>query len=307
MKKYNRILVFVFIIMIFSCGRGKIQIGLSETLTGATSISTFHVRNAVVLFFDIVNENGGISGSLVELVEKDDRFDQAEAVRVDKELVNEGVKVIIGHSSSTMTSAALKYINTTDTVLITSGALAGSLSNLDDNLLRVNIFLDKRAPYYAEMIRDKFNVKKIIIIYDHSNPVFSKSTSDFFVPEYEKLGGIVSKEIIFNSKEKFPLEVIMTQINELKAEIGGIYIVSNALHSALLCQHIRNMDPELALVVSEWGFSSPDFVMNAGFAAEGVISLGTFDGNSIEEDFITFEKLYEDRYQEKVSAFSVVG
>ncbi|MGM0427217.1 MAG: ABC transporter substrate-binding protein, partial [Thermodesulfobacteriota bacterium] len=107
------ILYLCVIIMIsagsLGCDREKepIKLGFSGCLTGRLSDLGTSGRNGAILAVEQVNEAGGINGRPVELIVRDDRQNKAEALRVDQELMAEGVVAIIGHMTSTMSITAV--------------------------------------------------------------------------------------------------------------------------------------------------------------------------------------------------------
>ncbi len=65
----------ILAIMSPGCTKTKepIKIGLTTTLTGTSSTSGIHARNAAMLAVEQINESGGINGRLVKLIVRDDK------------------------------------------------------------------------------------------------------------------------------------------------------------------------------------------------------------------------------------------
>ncbi len=119
--------VFIFSILI-SAGIGcekkenPIKVGFVGGLTGRLSDLGTAGRNGVILAVEEINSRGGINGRPVELITKDDKQDPELSLRVDRELVDEGVAAIIGHMTSVMSMAVLPFINEEKILMISTPA-----------------------------------------------------------------------------------------------------------------------------------------------------------------------------------------
>jgi branched-chain amino acid transport system substrate-binding protein len=78
------------------------KIGFVGGLTGKSSDLGIQGRNSVMLAVEEINSQGGINGRPLQLITKDDKQDPQTALKVDRELIDEGVITIIGHMTSTM-------------------------------------------------------------------------------------------------------------------------------------------------------------------------------------------------------------
>ncbi|MBW1797231.1 MAG: ABC transporter substrate-binding protein, partial [Deltaproteobacteria bacterium] len=106
------LLVSISMAVMWGCENKKpVKVGFVGGLTGRLSYLGTAGRNGVILAVEEINEAGGINGRPVELITRDDGHDPKVAVKVDRELIGEGVVAIIGHMTSSMSMAALPLIN----------------------------------------------------------------------------------------------------------------------------------------------------------------------------------------------------
>jgi branched-chain amino acid transport system substrate-binding protein len=73
-----------------------VRIGLSGPFSGGSSPMGESMRNGVRLAVDEINATGGIDGRLIELIERDDRADNALGSRIAEELTQMKVAATIG-------------------------------------------------------------------------------------------------------------------------------------------------------------------------------------------------------------------
>lgn len=271
-----------------------IRIGLVTTLSGKGATSGTHSRNGALLAVEKINRSGGVNGRPVELVVRDDGGSIEQALRVDREMIDSGVVAILGHFSSTLAVAAVPLVNEKNVLMVGLGTITDKLSNLDDNFIRVAMALDLRIPVLAEVAYAKFNVQKMAIVYDLSNPLFAESCYQTYKKSFEALGGEIVQAIAFNSKESFSLASIADEIAGTNAD--GLLLVTSAIHGAMLTQHVRNNGSNVKIFDSGWGISDPEFIMHGGRAIEGVASVHQFNDDSTNENFIKFKKAYKDRF-----------
>ena len=226
--------------------KSPLKLGFVNTLSGPASTAITRMRDSVILAVEQINKKGGINGRTVELIIKDDKFDPEEALRVDKELIDEGVLAIIGHSFSSIYVKILPIISKTDVLIINPTAQSPSLKGVDDNLINMNVSLDEEIQIVARFSKNTLKLKKVAVVYDLINQALSTPIFMFYKEDFEKLGGTISGDIFFDSREYFSAPDIVKQIKESDAE--GIFIIADAIHAALICQHLRLTNLKLKII-----------------------------------------------------------
>ena len=282
-----------------------IKIGMATTLTGRASTWGSNSRNGAVLAVEEINKAGGINGQAVELIIYDDKADPDVAIEVNRKLIAAGASAILGHALSTVAVKAVSVMNEEDRLMIAVGSLSPELTGLDDNLIRLMVPLDKEAPLTASLAYDRLGLRKMAVVYDLSNPNYTESYYRHFKKHYESLGGEISGSFGFDPRESFSAPEIAAQIANSQAE--GLFVITNAIHGALICQHLRKSGSTMDIIASSWSFIDADFIQNGGRAVEGTVCITGFNRESSSESFVKFKKEYEQRFGEEISMAGQLG
>jgi len=136
-----------------------------------------------------INSRGGVDGRPVELITKDDKQDPEEALRVDRELVDEGVVAIIGHMTSAMSMAVLPFINKEKILMISPTTSTNKLTGIDDFFIRIMEPHKSEIDHLARQAFKVMGLKKMAAIYDLSNRAYTEGYFHNFKQEFEGLGG----------------------------------------------------------------------------------------------------------------------
>ncbi len=281
-----------------------IKIGFSGCLTGHLSDLGINGRDGVILATEEINAKKGISGKKIELIIKDDKNDPAIAVKADKVLVSSGCIAIIGHMTSSMSVAAVPYINTTKTIMISPTTSTDKLEGIDDNFFRVISSNKMESEIIATYARNKLGVEKVVCLYDIGNKDFSESWLKNFEHFLKKTKKDVLYKLKFNSKNKISYLDIAKRL--IGFETDGICIIAGAIHTAMICQQIRKMGYNIPIISSGWA-ASPELIKYGGSAVEGLIFPQVFNKNSKNPMYLDFRKNFKKRFGRGVSFAAVCG
>jgi branched-chain amino acid transport system substrate-binding protein len=288
------------------CGSKKpIKIGFAGCLTGRLSDLGVAGRDAVTLAVEQLNQTGGIHGRPVELYVKDDQQDPNVAIKVDQELISEGVVAIIGHMTSTMTMAVLPLINEKQMVMISPTSSANDLTGLDDYFFRITPANKTEIDHLIGYLVNVLGLKKVTCVYDHlANRSFSEGWYRDFTTTFEPLGGQVSFTATFTSGQEVSY---LNLAKEVAAAIAdGVIIIAGSLDAAMLCQQLKKLGVTLPIISSGWA-KTPDFLKQGGASVEGVIFSQTFNNESQDPNYTHFKELftkYFEREPDFAAAFS---
>eukprot|EP00831_Metopus_contortus_P026073 TRINITY_DN22275_c0_g1_i1.p1 TRINITY_DN22275_c0_g1~~TRINITY_DN22275_c0_g1_i1.p1 ORF type:complete len:161 (-),score=31.94 TRINITY_DN22275_c0_g1_i1:188-670(-) len=100
------------LLFIFCCFAGSVQakdtlkIGVQAPITGKYANEGQGIDQAVRLLAEQINAKGGVLGKQIEVVSCDDEGTAMKAAICAKDLVNKGVKMVIGSYTSTCAEAA---------------------------------------------------------------------------------------------------------------------------------------------------------------------------------------------------------
>jgi len=273
-----------------------IKIGLVTTLTGPASTAGICTRNGALLAIEEVNARGGVNGRRIEAIVRDDKADPAEALRIDKELINEGVVAFLGHYLSSVSVNVVPLMNEHNMLMLSLGAATGDLYGLDDSFVRIMYANNIRAALAAQCTYQQLGARKVAVVYDLGNAAYTRSAFELFRDELERLGGQVVLAATYTAGETFNAPEVAAELINSNPE--AIFIISDAMHGALICQHLKKQGATMPLMVSAWASVVPEFIGYGGQAVEGVYSIVESDASSTRPEYLTFVKAYQDRYGE---------
>jgi branched-chain amino acid transport system substrate-binding protein len=290
---------------LFACHKQEpVRIGFVGGLTGKAADLGVAGRNGVQLAVEQRNAAGGINGRQVELIVKDDEQNPETAKRVLGELIGQNLELIIGPMTSSMAMALMPQINASKSILLSPDVTTSELSGKDDNFLRVCGTTSSYAAKNARVLYDKLGIRSVAVIYDINNKSYSESWLNDFRTSFTALGGkIILVKSYLSSKDTifFPLAKEL-----LTAHADSVVIISNAVDSAQLCQHIRKLAPTQRISMSEWA-STERFMELAGTAAEGVVVAHFLDRNDKSQRFQDFMRDYRARFNQDPGFSGVTG
>ncbi|MEW5815083.1 MAG: ABC transporter substrate-binding protein [Spirochaetota bacterium] len=136
LRRYSAYIFILISALYFCTEKNPIKIGFAGGLTGIHSDLGIAGRNGALLAVEEITSAGGIKGRPVVLITKDDQQDPVAALKVDKELIDEGVVAIIGHMTSVMTMSVIPFINKSEILMISPTTSTNELTNIDDYFFR---------------------------------------------------------------------------------------------------------------------------------------------------------------------------
>ena len=192
---------------------GEITIAFIGNTTGDYAQYGIPVRNAVMLYFDQLNANGGINGKKVVVKEYDDKGDGVEADNAYNLAKENGITAVVG-SVLTGTTIALADATYEDNMpQITASATAAGVTVMEDTgEVRTNVFracfIDPfQGQKMAEYAAEKVGAKTAAVFYETGSD-YSEGLKNAFVEEAEKLGlEVVATEAFATGDKDFKAQM----------------------------------------------------------------------------------------------------
>jgi branched-chain amino acid transport system substrate-binding protein len=272
-----------------------VKVGFVGGLTGRLSDLGTAGRNGLILAVEEINSRGGINGRPVELITKDDRQDPKEALKVDRELVDEGVVAIIGHMTSTMSMAVLPFINKEKVLMISPTTSTNKVTGIDDYFIRMMPPNKSETDHLATQAFKVMGLKKMAAIYDLSNRAYTEGYLNNFRDEFEGLGGKVIHVDTFTSGKDVGFVELVDLL--LKPDPDGVLIVTGGPDAAMISQRIRMAGSKVPIISCGWAMTA-DFIHGGGPAVEGVAFSQLFNRESRQKTYLEFRKRFEERFGE---------
>lgn len=291
----------VALLLLVGCEKEPIKIGFIGSLTSKNSQLSIDARNAVSLGIDQVNANGGIDGRKLELVVKDDGADPEVALEKHAEFIKEGVRLVIGHTTSNMAEVVLKS-QSEDLLFLSPSMAASSLKDKDDFFIRTAPETDNQAYTFLDLM-DKLSLNKAVIVYDLMNAEYTENLADYAQTLSKDRNDLELVLVAFDSRTDDLKAVAAKVLENENTEI--VWMISQAIDTAVLSQLINNENPKLVLSSVSWSMTE-DLFLNGGKAVEGMYFIGLNKAEFPSEAYISFKKDFLNKFQYEATFISVL-
>ncbi len=284
-------------------GGDTIKIGVIAPLTGDVAVYGNAVNDAVKLYTDKVNAEGGIDGKKIELVVYDDKGDATEAVNAYNKLVSsDQVLAIIGDVTSTPTIAVAQASVADNIPLITGTATHLDVTSFGSNMFRACFIDDLQARTMANLAAAE-GVTKAAVIYNASDS-YSTGLRDSFKTYCDALGvEVVADEAYAKSDVDFNAQ--LTNIAAADPEVIFIPEYYNTFY--LIGSQARAMGIDATF----YGVDGTDGVLEIDGADVSVFDGMFFSNHYTTEDTSdvvqNFIADYEKAYGQTPNALAALG
>lgn len=293
MKKVLFIIALIVVVtglVLYITTREKfISVGLVADLSGANSSMGISARNGVQLAMEEINESGGVNGYQLRLIVKDHGADKNKCQEVTRELVKEGVKVIIGPTVSGMADSVISGVEGSDVLVIAPTVSADYLKGKDDNFLRIASPSSRMGVGHYD-IAIKKGSKKIALVIDDKNAAYAHGVVEGFEESIQGDEIIITKEYFYTSTDEF--EGFIDDIANSDAD--SILLINSGVDGGKFVQMYNKKYPLPQVYGSGWNKVS-QMEKHAGKLMEGMI----FVDNYRSETPGMREKLFIHKYRDK--------
>jgi len=296
MRSYKWIGLAVACLMLsapFTAGAADvIKLGVPGAHTGDLAGYGTPALNAAKLVVDKYNAAGGINGKKVEIVAQDDQCKPDLGTNAATKLIAEGVRIVMGHTCSGATKAALPLYEAKQIVSVSPSATSPELTQSGQfpHFFRTTPSDDAQARLGADFAIKALNAKKIAILHDKGD--YGKGYAEFVKRFVEEDGGaqVVFFEGITPGAVDYSSAV--QKIGRSGADtliFGGYYPEASKLITNI---RARKMDINF---VSEDGVKTEAFLKLAGKDGEGVYASSSRDTSDLpitQEAFAAHRKAF---------------
>jgi branched-chain amino acid transport system substrate-binding protein len=306
MKEKRNLFFIIIISFIISqiawlggCGRKKepIKIGLSINLSGRGGTAGEYIRDGAMIAVSEINDKGGIHGHPLSLLIKDDKNTDEGILQADKELIAEGVPVIIGHTYSETTLKAYPYVTLNKTLLFTPFTGTTKLTGKDDFFFRTSV--DNSAYGRAlNTLLAKRQIETISFLLDMSNPSF---VLDYLEQTKKHFPGHITP-IQFNSRKTTDWKRIIHGLLDSKPD--AIVLLTEVTMTGMAAQKLRAKGFEGELIASLWA-QTPDLMRYGGKAVEGLTIITFISTHYNNPYYVALAKAVKERFNKPVTARTV--
>ncbi|MEN2986533.1 MAG: ABC transporter substrate-binding protein [Thermodesulfovibrionaceae bacterium] len=240
------------------------------------------MRDGAFLAVEEINSKGGIKGRKIKLIIKD-TLDDLEIAKLNVyEFIKEGVVAVVGPETSTIAKALLSLIDEYKLTFISPTVSSTYFVGKDDYFITLEPNNKKFATVLAQYVNEKLKPKKILIFYDKRNPVYSMDLGENFVSMLK--GRISIKWIPIPENDIYVKDVVSFSPDALM-------LITDVFNASFITQKIKKINPEIKIIICPWA-RFYGFIENTGYFSEGIISIGFYDENVEDEEYLSFRKKF---------------
>lgn len=283
----GKILLILLFVSLYSCNSKKVvKIGYISNLSGRHSELGIRGRDGLLMAFDDFNESDDAKKILIELIIKDHRGDKSLCEDLTKELVSQGVKVIIGPLTSGMSGAVLNGVKGSDIIVVSPTVSTDELTGIDDNFLRLISPSSTQGKSLGNII-NKRNEKNVIVIADHTNKEYAEGV----ILGLNDILNYNPQTLYFENKDS--VNEVIDNVKRIKPD--GIVFISSGIDTALFIQNINKIMELPNLYGSSWVKLS-DVARHGGKVINGMIITDNYKSKNISLKEYDFNEKYKKRY-----------
>ncbi len=288
------------VVFLFSCDIGQspppILLGLAINLSGRGGAAGEDIRDGAILAVDRINAAGGINGRPLKLLVRDDR-NTPEGVRAaDTSLVDEGVRVIIGHSTSGNTLLSYPFVTAKGILLLTPYASTNKLNGKDDLFVRTQVNCDLYGKK-AAILFERNAIKSVALLMDMSNADFVVDWKD----SLEKYFQGRTRVVTFNSRQQTDWSKLIASL--MRSRPDGVVLLTEASMSGVALQKLTAAGYDGSRFATIWA-DTPELLHYAGGDAEGLRIITFIDPDNNRADYRSFSRAMEKSFHKKATARS---
>jgi branched-chain amino acid transport system substrate-binding protein len=275
-----------------SSPKEPIRVGVIGHFSGAYADYGIPMKNGIELAVDKVNESGGIKGRQVQLVAEDDNSDPAAAATAMNKLVSvDNVDYILSAQGSGVTAAVTPIAQSNKKIEIITLGSAPDLTKVGNYIFRSIPSDVYQATKMVDLINGSLNSRKVAGLY--INDAYGVG-----------IKGIINANTRVENvdSEMFESQAtdFRTQLLKIKESGADTLVVVAHTEYPLILKQIKELNLSARIVASET-FKDEGILKQSGSSAEG--ALVTFPADP--KDYVNFSAAYQDKFNEKASAYSM--
>ena len=262
----------------------NIKIGFNVPLTGFAAADGQSALHGAELAVEQVNANGGVNGSMLELVVYDDQASPKEAAPLAiKMITQDDVVAGVSGSYSGATRAAATIFSENSVPYISAYAIHPDITRAGDYVFRTSFMGEVQGRAGAKLIGEMLGKKRVTMI--TLNNDFGISLANGFKDKAGDFGIEIISEYEYSIKDR-EFGAIVSKIKSENPDAiyaSGYFFTAGPLVRQLRAAGINQP------VVGQEGYDSQKFIEIAGDASEGVMittSLDRDSSNPVTQSFI---------------------
>jgi branched-chain amino acid transport system substrate-binding protein len=245
--------------------KGPIVLGHVGSLSGTDATFGLSSDRGFKLYFDTVNEKGGVKGRQLKVVTYDDQCKPEEAATAATRLIaSDHVSVLLGEVASTRSLRMADKAQLAKVPMMTPSSTNEKVTAKGDYIFRA-CFIDPFQGYVmAKFAAETLKLKKVAILKDVRND-YSVGLARVFEQEFTRMGGqIVAQESFSSGDNDFK-----AQLNNIKGSgAEAIYEPGYYSETGLIAQQKHDAGMSIPMLGGD-GWDSDKLYEIGGAALEG--------------------------------------
>ncbi len=275
------------------------KVGTIGPLSGDAAIYGQAVANGAKIAVDEINAAGG--AIQFELQSQDDEADGEKSVNAYNTLMDWGMQVMVGPTTTGASIAVSAQANADRTFMLTPSASSVDVIDGKDNVFQVCFTDPNQGVASADYISENMAGTKVAVIY-RNDDAYSQGIRDTFVSEAADKGLEVVYEGTFTADTATDFSVQLTGAQSAGADTVFLPIYYQPASVILNQANAMGYEPTF------FGVDGMDGILTMeGFdtsLAEGVMLLTPFSADAEDARTQTFVKSYQDQFGETPNQFA---
>jgi len=273
-----------------------VKVGIVLPLTGAEAKFGEIEKRSFEMAVDEINKQGGIKGEKIELIVEDDTGRPEVGRSVAEKLINKDKVVMLGGGYSSSVTFAVAGVAQQNRIpfLVNTGSADKITTSGWDYVFRLNPPVSEYAGAIESLLTEIVKPETVVIL--NENSLFGTSGAKSFEETCTKLG---YKVLLKQGYEAGGIDFkpVLVSVKKLNPDI--IYMVSYIMDASLLMKQAKELKltPKM-FIGGAAGFTMPEFMKNAGVAAEKVISATLWYQSLDYPGAMQYFKNYKARYKD---------
>ena len=274
------------------------KVALLTTTSGAAAAYGESIKNGAELA--VAQINGDANNVKINLLVEDTKGDKNEAINaMNKVIAKDKVVAVIGPMLSGEMMAAGPIANKNKVVALGTSTTAEGITDIGDYIFRNAVPESLAVDAAIRQSHKVLGFKTAAIMYSNNNDQMV-SVNNTAKKALESEGvQIVATETFADKDTDFSAQ--LTKIQQAKPDI--IIVASLYQEGALIMKKMRELGMNQPVVGSN-GFNSPEFIKNAGAAADGAIVGTPWFPNKDDQKVRDFRKAYVEKYGHEPDQFA---
>ena len=253
---------------------GEIVVGLASPQTGRFAAYGPQAAGTGLALEEI--NNGQLGDARIRLLVEDDRSTPEGAVDAFNNLIEAGVPVIIGPSTSKQAAVTFPIAEQNRVVAFSPTSEVSGLSALGNYIFRAALTTDVKIPVGVKLTQEKLGYQKVATILHDDDDPYSKNSDELLKQALATIGvTVLTSETIQTGEMDYSAQ--LSRISDVAPD--AVFISGQPIEIPEILRQIRQhgLPREVPIITPLISISD---VQQAGTAAEGVITFANWTINA---------------------------